>query len=286
MQAFDQAQAANDVAANDVIASMNYLDAGETRPRSYVSKPESGAANRRPKQVTHEVRIRDGRVAAEGFSLDGAGFALVRQTSRVTDFYDADEVKRVYYPEIEALVKEATGAVRVVVFDHNVRNKTRAEQKSNGARLPVTYVHNDYTLKSGPQRVRDLLPEEEAEELLRHRFAVVNVWRPIRGPVQDTPLAFCDAQSMGPEDFVPTDLIYENRVGEVYSVRHNPAHRWYYIPEMQADEVILLKCYDSAADGRARFTAHSAFNHPAAPADAAPRESIEVRTLVFFAPEA
>lgn len=268
-----------------VIAAMNYLDAAETKPRSFVSKPDSGVPNRRPRQVTHQVPIRDGRAAAAGFSLDRQGFALVKHQSRVGDFYDADEVKRVYYPEVEALVKRATAAARVVVFDHNVRNKTRAERKTGGARLPVTYVHNDYTLKSGPQRVRDLLPADEAEALLEHRFAVINVWRPIRGPVQDTPLAFCDAQSMGADDFVPTDLVYADRVGEVYSVRHNPAHRWYYVPEMQADELILLKCYDSVDDGRARFTAHSAFEHPAAPADARPRESIEVRTLVFFPPD-
>jgi hypothetical protein len=268
-----------------VLATMNYLDASEAKPRSYIAKAGSGEANRRPRQVTHEVAIHDGRAVADRVTLDGEGFALVGHRSRVRDFYDADEVKRVYYPEVERLVREATGAARVVVFDHNVRNKTRAERKTDGARLPVTFVHNDYTPKSGPQRVRDLLPAAEAEELIKHRFAVINVWRPIRGPVLDTPLAFCDAKSMGPGDFVPTDLVYDNRVGEVYSVCHNPEHRWYYVPEMRADEAILLKCYDSAADGRARFTAHSAFEHPAAPADAAPRESIEVRTLVFFPPE-
>jgi hypothetical protein len=267
-----------------VVAPLNYLATGESRPRSYVAPSASGQPNRRPKCSRHEARIHDGR-AAGVLSLDRQGFQLVRHQSAVSDFYDPDEVERVYYPEVEALVQQATGAARVVVFDHNVRNKTRAEQKSNGARLPVTFVHNDYTPTSGPQRVRDLLPAEEAEELLKHRFAVINVWRPIRGPVQDTPLAFCDAGSMGPDDFVTTDLVYENRVGEVYSVRHSPSHRWYYVPEMQPDEAILLKCFDSATDGRARFTAHSAFENPAAPADAAPRESIEVRTLVFFAPE-
>lgn len=269
-----------------VTAAMNYLDAGEEKPKSYVAKPESSVANRRPKQVVHEVAIHDGRAVAGELTLDGAGFQLVRHQSRVADFYDADEVRRVYYPEIEALVRRLTGAARVVVFDHNVRNKTRAERRSDGARLPVTFVHNDYTPKSGPQRVRDLLPAAEAEELLAHRFAVINVWRPIRGPVQDTPLAFCDARSMAPGDFVATDLIYADRVGEVYSVRHSAGHRWYYVPEMHADEAVLLKCYDSATDGRARFTAHSAFEHPAAPPDARPRESIEVRTLAFFPPEA
>ena len=268
-----------------VLATMNYLDDSETAPQSYISRPGSGQPERRPKQVAHEVAIQDARIAGS-LGLDAQGFEVVRHQSRVGNFYDPEEVKRVYFPEVEALVKQATGAVRVLVFDHNVRNKTRADQAADGARQPVTRVHNDYTEKSGPQRVRDLLPAEEAEQLLRHRFAVVNVWRPIRGPVLDTPLAFCDAASMGPGDFVPTDLVYDHRVGEVYSVRHNPSHRWYYVPEMQPDEAILLKCYDSATDGRARFTAHSAFENPLAPIGAAPRESIEVRTLVFFPPEA
>ena len=107
----------------------------------------------------------------------------------------------------------------------------------------MTSVHNDYTVKSGPQRVRDLMGEE-AEELLRHRFEIVNVWRPIRGPLRDAPLAVCDATSVAFADFVPFDLVYRNRIGETYRVRDKPAHRWFYVPEMRADEAVLIKCYD------------------------------------------
>jgi len=124
---------------------------------------------------------------------------------------------------------------------------------------------------------------EEAEELLRHRFEIVNVWRPICGPLRDAPLAVCDATSVAFTDFVPSDLVYRDRTGETYRVRYNPLHRWFYVPEMRADEAILIKCYDSAQDGRARFTAHSAFEDPTAPADLLPRESIELRTLIFHA---
>jgi hypothetical protein len=134
--------------------------------------------------------------------------------------------------------------------------------------------------------VRDLLEAEEAEERLKHRFAVINVWRPIRGPVQEAPLAVCDAQSLAPQDFVAMDLKYRDRTGEVYSVTFSPNHRWFYFPNMQKNEALLLKCYDSLEDGRARFTAHSAFDDPTSLPDAAARESIEARTLVFFAPEA
>jgi hypothetical protein len=149
-----------------------------------------------------------------------------------------------------------------------------------GVSEPVRVAHNDYTLKSGPQRVRDLLPAE-ADLLLKNRFAVINVWRPIRGPVLESPLAVCDAASMVQRDFVAQDLRYRDRTGEVYSVQYNPEHRWFYFPQMEHTEVLLLKCYDSDP-GRTRFTAHTAFADPTSPADAPARESIEVRTLVFF----
>ncbi len=125
-------------------------------------------------------------------------------------------------------------------------------------------VHNDYTAKSGPRRVTDHLPPAEAEERLRHRFAEINVWRPIRGPIESTPLAVCDAGSIDPVDFVASDLIYRDKVGETYRFKFNPNHRWYYFPLLQRNEAILLKCYDSKEDGRARFTAHTAFEDPAA----------------------
>ena len=268
-----------------VVAALNYLDKRETAPKSYIDPPETGVEPRRPERSAHDMPIFDIRPVAGAIDLDAEGFALTRHDSMVGDFYDEDEVRRVYYPEVETLVREATGAARVVVFDHNVRNTARAEAGEAKTRRPVDYVHNDYTEKSGPRRVRDLLDPAEADTLLQHRFAVINVWRPIRGPVQDKPLAVLDARSMGPNDFVATDLIYRDRTGEIYSVHHRPTHRWYYVSEMQPDEALLLKCYDSATDGRARFTAHSAFSNPSAPADAAPRESIEARTLVFVPPD-
>ena len=268
-----------------VVATLNYLDKSETAPKSHIEPPETGVEPRRPERSSHDMPIFDIRPVADEIDLDAEGFALIRHDSAVGDFYDEDEVRRVYYREVEALVRAATGAAKVVVFDHNVRNMSKAEAGEAKTRRPVDYVHNDYTETSGPRRVRDLLDPAEADTLLRHRFAVINVWRPIRGPVQDKPLAVLDARSMGPNDFVATDLVYRDRTGEIYSVHHRPTHRWYYVSEMRPDEALLLKCYDSATDGRARFTAHSAFSNPSAPADAAPRESIEARTLVFFPPE-
>jgi hypothetical protein len=186
---------------------------------------------------------------------------------------------------VERLLKEATGADKVVIFDHQVRNLVLAQRGEKNVREYGKAVHNDYTAKSGLRRVRDHLPSEEAEQRLQNRFAEINVWRPIRGPIESTPLALCDARSIQPKDFVPSDLVYRDKVGETYRFLYNPNHRWFYFPRLERNEVILLKCYDSKEDGRARFTAHSAFEDPTSAPDAAPRESIEVRALVFWPPE-
>jgi hypothetical protein len=131
--------------------------------------------------------------------------------------------------------------------------------------------------------VRDLLPAEEADRLARHRIVEVNVWRPIRGPLQTMPLGVLDATSMRPGDLVACDLIYTDRVGEIYYVAHRPQHQWYYFPDMQRDEVLLLKGFDSDRS-LTQFGAHAAFPHPRTPANGPPRESIEARTFGFFAP--
>jgi hypothetical protein len=271
-------------AAERVTAVMNYLAGTDRKPVSYMYQPPAGTPVRSWHIARHPTEIRNARPLARRLSLDREGFILISQGSSVRNFYDDDEVRRVYYPEVERLVKEASGAARVFAFDHNVRCGPKAKRGEKGIREPVKYAHNDYTLKSGPQRVRDLLPGE-ADALLNNRFAVINVWRPIRGPVEEMPLAVCDARTIAPQDLVATDLKYPDRTGEVHSLAYNPAQRWFYFPRMQADEAILLKCYDSADDGRARFTAHGAFEDPATPPGAPARESIEVRTLAFFAPQ-
>lgn len=267
--------------ADYVEGQINYLDFTGERPVTYIDEPPPGVPVRSGRSVKYTMKVRDGRAVADRLTLDSQGFAFVRHETKVVNFYDPDEVRRVYYPEVAQLVKDVTGAMRVEVFDHNVRCRPMAKAGLNGAREPVKFAHNDYTLKSGPQRVRDLLGDE-ADELLKHRFAEINVWRPIRGPVEETPLCVCDAQSMTPADFIAMDLKYRDRTGEVYSVVYRPNHRWYYFPRMERGEALLLKCYDSADDGRARFTAHTGFDDLTSPPDAAPRESIEARMLVFF----
>jgi hypothetical protein len=261
---------------------LNYLAPMAEKPMNLAYDPGPGVPRSTGRPEPHAMPIRDARPVADRLSLDLEGLALVEQRSAVKDFYDEEELRRVYYPEAERLVAEATGASRVLVFDHTIRRRIWGgiDRSPGTPRQPVTVVHNDYTVKSGPQRVRDLM-RDEADELLRRRFEIINVWRPIRGPLRDAPLAICDATSVAFADFVPSDLVYRDRTGETYRVRYNPAHRWFYVPEMQTDEAVLIKCYDSAEDGRARFTAHTAFEDPTASADVRPRESIELRTLVF-----
>jgi len=260
---------------------LNYFAASSEKPVIYTYEPPPGVPRATGKSESHSVPVRNARLAGD-LSLDRQGFQLVHQETTVQDFYDPAEVKEIYYPEIELLLKKTTGAEKVIVFDHQVRNIELSKQGQKNAREYVSAVHNDYTVKSGRRRVLDHLPAAEAEERLRHRFAEINVWRPIRGPIESTPLAVCDAQSIESEDFVPTDFIYRDKVGEVYRFIYNPHHRWFYFPRLERNEVILLKCYDSSEDGRARFSAHSAFDDPTSPPDGLPRESIEARALVFW----
>lgn len=267
-----------------VNAQLNYLAEATPKPVNYAYDPPAGVPLRAGKYLAQTVAIRNGREQLNKFSLDTNGFVLTEDETAVKDFYDPDEVKSVYYPEVERLIKRVTGAARVVVFDHIVRNPVLAERGEKGARGPAKFVHNDYSFKSAPRRVRDHLPEE-ADRLLRNRFAEINVWRAIRGPIESSPLALCDARSLGAGDIVPVDLVYRERVGEIFGFLYNPKHRWYYFPRMERNEAILLKCYDSEDDGRARFTAHTSFEDPNSPSNAAPRESIEVRALVFWSPE-
>ena len=262
-----------------VRAELRYIVDTGVKPRTYIAPQHSGKPSRREDTVdVREMRIHDGWALVREASLDREGFELHHQDSKISDFHDDEEVERVHYPEIAGLIRRATGAARVEIFDHTRRS---AGDKRSGVRDPVRSVHNDYTPKSGPQRVRDLFPEE-AEDLLKRRFAVVNAWHSIRDRVESHPLAICDARSIEPADLVATDLVYKDRVGEVYNLAHNPDHQWFYFPGVDADQIILLKCFDSAEDGRARFTAHTAFEDPESAAGASPRESIELRALVFF----
>lgn len=265
-----------------VLAELNYLAPSDGKPRTYAFDPPPGQPKSTALPEPHQVPVFDGRSISDSFSLDREGFALVRHPTAVRDFYNDEEIRKIYYPAAESFIRATLRADRVVIFDHTVRRRVEgaADVRGAGPRQPATRIHVDQTDASGANRVREHLPAE-ADELLKGRAQVINLWRPIRGPLRDTPLALCDAASVATEDLIASDLIYPSRQGETYSVKFNPDHRWFYFPEMTADQALLLKCYDSATDGRARFAAHTAFVDPTTPADALPRESIELRTLVF-----
>ena len=265
-----------------VEADLTYLVDTGVKPVTYMPPPEGGEIRRTGSYAPYRVSIRNARPVAGAFSLDRQGFGLTRHDTALPTFHDDDRVRRLYYPEMARLVQAETGAARVEVFDHNVRVEGAADRDADGNRAPVRMVHNDYTAKSGPQRVRDLFDATDAEALLKKRFAIVNVWRPIAGPVETAPLALADARSVAPLELAPLDLVYPDRVGEIYNATFSPTHDWYTFPRMERDEALLIKGYDSATDGRARFTLHTAFDDPTTPAGAPPRQSIEVRTLAFF----
>ena len=263
-------------------AELRYLvDTGE-KLVTEVAAP--GGRDRRlggDQNATRRVAIHDGRPLADRFVFEREGFRFVPHKSRVADFYDDAEVRRVYYPECEALIASVSGARRVVVFDHTLRTASDAQREARKIRDIVSRVHNDYTEWSGPQRVRGVMGAE-AEALLKGRFAIIQVWRPINRPVESHPLAICDARTVRPENLVINERRYQDRVGQTYGITYDPGQRWYWFPKMRPDEALVFKVYDSLKDGRARWTAHTAFADPAAPPDARPRESIEIRTLAFF----
>jgi hypothetical protein len=240
---------------------------------------------RRRRTGTHELKpmeIRNGRLFAGRFSLEEQGFVFVEHKSKVTDFFDTAQLQGVYYPEVEELIKKHSGASRVVIFDHTLRSGDQEEREARLIREPVLSAHNDYTEWSGPNRLREILPDE-ADALLKRRFAIIQVWRAINRPIEKNPLAIADAKSVALDDWLVAERRYPHRVGQTYRLKYNPHHRWFYFPQMRRDEALVFKVYDSEKDGRARFTAHTSFEDPTSPPNAPARQSIEARALAFFA---
>ncbi|HEX6442788.1 MAG TPA: CmcJ/NvfI family oxidoreductase [Stellaceae bacterium] len=270
-----------DIVPDVIEAELVYLaDTGE-KLVTQVADPGGRDQRQGGGNETHRVRIRNGRLLAHSFEFEREGFRFVPRATEVRNFYNEDEIRRIYYLECEELIKQVSGAKRVVVFDHTLRTASDEQRESQKIRDVVSRVHNDYTEWSGPQRVRDIMGDE-AEELLKGRFAIIQVWRPVNHPVESHPLAICDAQTVRPETLVVNERHYQERVGQTYAITYDPDQRWYWFPRMRPDEALVFKVYESLRDGRARWTAHTAFADPNAPPHARPRESIEIRTLAFF----
>ncbi len=269
--------------STDVETVLNYTRKSGARPVNYTFDPPPGVPRYSGEIDARTVTIRDARVT-RGLSLDSSGFELITHLSSLkflAQFQDERAVKAVDYPEVEAALRTVTGADKVILFDHTLRD-SRIEIGGPALREPVRRVHDDQTLDSAPSRVKKHLSTDEAARRLQRRFAIVNFWRPIAGPVRKTPLAVCDARTLEMADMLPSDLVYRDWVGETYSVAYNPRHRWYWYPEQKSTEATLLKIFDSATDGRARLTAHTAFDDPRSLPNAPARCSIEIRALLFW----
>ena len=271
-------------ARNPLRAKLKFL-ADRSAPRVYV--PSSGGGDQTEhvgNYRSHDVEIADAREELPSAGLDREGFRLLPHESAVVDFYDDTALRSIYHPELVDLIQSVTGAQRVEVFDDTRRSSSVSRQRERGSRDPANIVHNDYTHESGIRRFVDHFGKssDEAKRLDTRRFAIVNAWRPIGPTVVDHPLVLCDARSVRDEALAPVERRGRDRIGELQVALHEPEQRWYYYPRMNRDEVLLFKTYDSALDGRARFTPHSSCKDPRAPADAPPRESLETRFLLLF----
>jgi hypothetical protein len=266
-----------------VTGSVNYTVDNGIPPDYYFYEPDKPVEPNPPGTDPREMTIVSGWPRVAQFDVDREGFELKPFPAEFSRFDDAAAVTEVFYPQVVDFVKRNTGANRVVIFDHTLRKRLPADlkQQTTVNRPAVLLVQSDYTVASGPQRVRDLLPDE-ADTLLQRRVAFFNVWKSLYDVVEELPLAMCDATSQSDGDMLRMELKYRERTGEIYVMRHSSGHRWVYFPRIRADQALLLKTYDSETDGRARFVGHSAFEDPTTPANARRRESIEVRTMAFF----
>jgi hypothetical protein len=275
-----------------VNATLNYLAPHDGPLHTYAFDPPGGGPRFNGRLVERAVTVADARELAGGCSLEGTGFVLRDAPSAVRDFWDEAQLRETAYPEAEALVKQLTGASHARVFDHTLRRRAPGRPPLDGVggsfasvRTPVGRVHADYTPFSAPQRLRQVLGDDAAAAVQRGRFLIIGLWRPLlREPLEDAPLALADARSVRREHLVPNDLIYPGRRGQTYAVLHDPQHRWCWFPRQRRDEVAAFVHYDSARSESACTGAspHTAFENPAAPADAAPRESLEMRAFAWF----
>jgi hypothetical protein len=263
-----------------VHAEIEFLAPGTGRLFTYAHERPPGAEAATARFACHAVQIRDVRGGAP-LRLDAHGAMLGSWSTRVRRFDDDADVRARYYPESAEIIRAALRADRVVVFDHNVRHGGAHDPRADrpGVDRPVHHAHTDYTPRSALERLRhELGPHAEAE---LSRYLQVNLWRPIRGPVRDAPLALCDGASVALHALRSVELRYPNRTGSIYYLMHEAAQRWYFASDMAADEAWLFKNFDSASPGPGGVAPHSAFTDPRH-LHVAPRESIEVRALVLF----
>ena len=285
--------------------------------------PWQGADLARLPMPVHDARALSG---PQRRTLGANGFELLERPIAIPDidFLDHDQIVRRYYPHCADVVRQETGARLVAAFDHNIRSVSgnRGGRRIEGGQQiqpPIHMVHGDYTLTSGPRRLRDLATAPTGNDTYRTalaqgeslldktdvaralgegRFAIINLWRNIAPePVATEPLGFCDAATVHPDDLVVFEVYYSDRTGENYLAKHADNHRWYCYPALTRDEALLIKQWDSAGglarsqgaradserpDAPCTFSFHSAFDDPTTEPDAPDRWSIEVRCAALY----
>jgi len=268
-------------------ANAEFLAERVERPIYYASSAGRNATHEidQPMNIVavevNDARLRDDNALSDEFGLHPSGFNLLEFPTRMQNFLDPEAIKSVYEAEIETFLKTLTGAYRVHIFDHTVRASDADLREQKQVREPAQLVHNDYTAKSGQVCLRENLGAD-AGQLARTRFQIVNVWRPLVDPVEDYPLALCDARSLDPSDLIDSERRAPNHIGEIQLAVHAPEQRWYYYSEMRPPEVLVFKTFDSIDAGLRPCSIHSAIHLPQAPEDAKPRESVESRAFVFY----
>jgi len=262
--------------------TLNYIVDTGVRPVRYIDWPEMQHKAILPQFSPYGMVVQNGRPLRDSFDIDTHGFVFVDHHTQVKDFTDANERKGVYEPEAQALVSRHSGATEVLVFDHTLRRSDVEGQGTPTARPTLKCVHNDYTETAALRRLRELLGDKAAEERMRRRWALIQIWRPLYSEVLREPLVICDGRSLSAQDVVVLERHHRDRISEGLIPRHSPGHQWYYFPRMAPTEALIFKAFDSDTTKPSRFTAHSAFDDPSTPADTPPRASIETRTFAFF----
>lgn len=273
-------------------ALLNYLKPTAQPLHTYSFDPPDGGPRFNGLLETSHMPVTNARSLSRSPSLESQGFTLAHASSAVQDFWDESQVRHTYYAESARLLMALTGARNVQVFDHTLRRRAAHRPQLDGmggsfspVREPVGRVHIDFTPRSGPVRIRQVLGLPPDEPLELQRYVIYGMWRCINeAPLEDAPLALADCHSVSTSDLVPNQLIYPDRTGETYAITHDASHRWFYFARQTRDEVIVFRHFSGSDVLNHVNTSvpHSAIEDPLACDNPTPRQSIELRVLAIF----
>lgn len=258
------------------------------------------------------AKVTDIRGREQDFTLDIHGFQIIKDPTHVPShvFDDNIAIETTYYDHVTDLLKKELGCSKVYILTSKTREVSWSDGLKSDADKPdedvetsvqnghLQFPHVDYSYEGAALFVKRVaegktapdsykgrnLPDDETMEIIKkHRWAMINFWQPIRKPVTRDSLAVCDARSVPEEDLFEDlpEVLVEKKFGTWYVMApSNGRHRWYYQSDMRPDEALLIKCFDSKVDGRARRCPHTSFSGDK---DHGPdRSSVEVRTLVCW----